>query len=188
MLKALESLGWVLFIVILVVMTLLSFLLGIDHPLPWILLVLLVITPFIHNKIMARKFLVWKDEYSVGIEAMDNDHKKLLNLINQLQTSVQYYTGKEFEISTLEALVDYTKVHFAHEEELMQQNDYPNFAEHKLQHEKMIEKVDIQLQNYKTNPESAITEALAFLKTWLIKHINGTDKEYGVYLNAKGIK
>ena len=132
MIKAMGTLGLVLLTVVALVMVGLGFLLGPTHPLPWIMVLVVIAIPFIHNKIVASRYLVWKDEYSVGIEAMDDDHKKLLNLINQLQTAVHYYTGKEFEEKALDELVDYTKTHFKREELLLEENDYADLEAHKL--------------------------------------------------------
>mgnify|MGYP001815610560 CR=1 FL=1 len=188
MFKAMGTFVLVLLVVTAIVMVALGFLLGPSHPLPWIMLAILIAIPFIHNKFFSKKYLVWKDDYSVGIEAMDNDHKKLLNLINQLQTATDYYTGQEFEKKALDELVDYTKTHFSREETLMQENNYAELEDHKEQHRLMITKVDELLKAYENNPEVAIKDALDYLKNWLIRHINGTDKEYGKVLNAKGIK
>lgn len=188
MLKAMGTFGVVLLVVAAIVMVALGFLLGPTHPLPWIMLGILIAIPFIHNKYFSKKYLVWKDEYSVGIEAMDNDHKKLLNLINQLQTATDYYTGQEFEKKAFDELVDYTKTHFSREEKLMEENNYADLEDHKEQHRLMISKVNELIKEYENNSEGAISNALDYLKNWLIRHINGTDKEYGKALNAKGVK
>ena len=187
MFRALGTFGMVLLTVTAIVMVGLGFLMGPSHPLPWIMLIIVIAIPFIHNKMVSSRYLVWKDEYSVGVEEMDNDHKKLLNLINQLQTAVHYYTGKEFEEKALDELVDYTKTHFKKEEKLMEDNDYADLEAHKVLHQKFIDKVSAFLELYKNDSDVAVNDTLEFLKDWLIKHINGTDKEYGKVLNEKGI-
>jgi hemerythrin-like metal-binding protein len=140
----------------------------------------------IRRKFKGRGRVDWKDEYSVGIESIDQQHKKLINLINMLQTSVDYSTGEEFERECLAAVVDYTKTHFVYEEGLMSQYGYPDFEAHKAQHQKMINKVDELLSAYEERPESAMQDTLDFLKQWLIRHINGTDKQYSEFLLGKG--
>ncbi len=186
MFKSMGTFGLVLLSIAAIVLVGLGFLMGPTHPLPWIMLTILVTLPFIHNKIISKQFITWKNEYSVGIEAMDNDHKKLLSLINQLQTAVHYYTGKEFEQKALDELIDYTKTHFAREEQLMADNDFPDLEIHKLQHQQFIDKVNHLLKEYQKDSDVTMVDALNFLKNWLVKHINGTDKEYGKMLNKKG--
>lgn len=166
----------------------LGFTLGLTHPVPWVFLVLLVGLVILTKKATEKEFVTWKDEYSVGIESIDNDHKKLLSLINNLQTSTMYYTGEDFDREALDKLIEYTKFHFTREEKLMEDNDYPGFAEHKLQHKKMTDNVLNMVKEYEEDSEKTIEELVEFLKDWLIKHINGSDQKYSSYLISKGVK
>ena len=159
-----------------------------SNPLTWLLVLLVVLLPFLHRKLTARQYVEWKDEYSVGIDSIDQQHKRLVNLINQLHTAVTYSTGEEFEREALDELVDYTKTHFSYEEGLMEQNGYPDFDAHKAQHVEMIQKVDEVLAEYEKNQDTAMNSALSYLSDWLINHINGTDKQYSSYLIGKGVK
>ena len=180
--------GVSLLILTLIVAVILGLLVGPGSPVTWLLIAILVIIPFIHKKISAQQFVEWKDDYSVGIDSIDHQHKKLLSLINQLQTAVDYSTGDVFEREALDELVDYTKTHFVYEEGLMSDNDYPDFEAHKMQHEKMFAKVTEVLAEYEEDHDSAMANAAEYLRDWLINHINGTDKEYSSYLIAKGVK
>lgn len=180
--------GVSLLILTLVIAVILGLLAAPAHPLTWLLVVMLLAVPFVYNKLATRKYLIWKDDYSVGIDSIDQQHKKLVNLINHLQTAIDYSTGEEFERDALDELVDYTKTHFTYEEGLMRDNDYPGFEPHKVQHEKMIKKVEEVLSEYEQDHDTAMSNAALFLKDWLINHINGTDKEYSSYLIGKGVK
>jgi len=177
-----------LIILTLITAVILGLIAGPDSPLTWLLFAVLLSIPFIHNKLSKKKFIIWKDEYSVGLDSIDQQHKKLINLINQLQTAVDYSTGEEFEREALDELVDYTKTHFTFEEGLMEDNGYPDFEAHKAQHVKMIKEVEKVLSMYEEDHDTAMDNAVNFLKDWLIHHINGTDKEYSSFLIAKGVK
>ena len=180
--------GVALIILTLIVAIILGFMAGPTSPLTWILVVVLVAIPFVHRKLSNKKFITWKDEYSVGLDSIDQQHKKLINLINQLQTAVDYSTGEEFEREALDELVKYTKTHFTFEEGLMEDNGYPDFIPHKAQHEKMIKEVEAVLAEYEENHDLAMEHGSEYLKNWLINHINGTDKEYSSFLIDKGVK
>ncbi len=180
--------GVSLLILTLIVAVILGLIVGPGSPLTWALIAILVIIPFVHKKITAKQFVEWKDSYSVGIDSIDQQHKKLLNLINQLQTAVDYSTGEQFEREALDELVDYTKTHFTYEEGLMRDNDYPGFEAHKVQHEDMFNKVREVLAEYEKDHDTAMSNAVEYLKAWLINHINGTDKQYSSYLIGKGVK
>ncbi len=186
--KNLSMFGISLLILTLIIAVILGLMAGPTSPLTWLLVAILVAIPFIHRKLASRQFVEWKDEYSVGIDSIDQQHKKLLSLINQLQTAVDYSTGKEFEREALDELVDYTKTHFTYEEGLMEDNDYPDFVPHKAQHEEMIKKVGEVLAEYEQKPDTAMKNAADYLKAWLINHINGTDKQYSSFLIGKGVK
>ena len=161
--------------------------LGFAHPVPWIILAVMIAIPILSSRLERRHFLVWKEEYSVGIQAMDKDHHKLLNLINQLQTAVHYQTGEEFEKQALEALVDYTKEHLEREEGLMSEHGYPDFEAHKAEHDALITKVGEFLAAYEEKGHKVLEEVADFLKDWLITHINGTDQAYVPFFREKGV-
>ena len=180
--------GVSLLILTLIVAVILGLLAGPNSLLTWVLISMLVVIPFVHRKMASKQFVEWKDSYSVGIDSIDQQHKKLLNLINQLQTAVDYSTGEQFEREALDELVDYTKTHFIYEEGLMEDNDYPDFVAHKAQHEKMFKKVGEVLAEYEQDHDTAMSNAAEYLKDWLINHINGTDKEYSSYLIGRGVK
>lgn len=193
MVRNLIMLGMAILVLSLVALIIIGFLSGISNPLPWISMAILAVVILIHNRIVKDRYLSWNDSYSVGIESIDNDHKKLILLINNLQTSIDYKTDNEFEKQTLDEVVDYTKYHFTREEDLMEKNGYSDFVAHKAQHQKMIDKVTELVQAYKKDESKgikagAIESLLMYLKSWLINHINGTDQEYSEYLISKGVK
>ncbi len=130
----------------------------------------------------------WKDEYSVGISEIDRQHHKIIDLINQLNDAMTEGKGKESLGKILADLVGYTHNHFKAEEKLFDQYGYPDAEEHKIKHQKMTEKVlDLQEQ-FKQRKITITFEVMDFLQKWLDKHILGTDKKYGPYLNSKGVK
>lgn len=186
--KKMKAFALALLFLTLITGILLGFSLGLAHPLPWIFIVILISVSILTRKLTESDFVTWKDEYSVGIESIDNDHKKLLNLINNLQTSSLYYTGDDFDKQALNELVEYTKFHFSREEKLMEDNGYPDFQAHRRQHKHMTDHVINMVKAYESDSEKTVEDLLYFLKEWLINHINGSDKEYSAFLREKGVK
>ena len=148
------------------------------HPLTWLLVALLILLPVINRKLVSARRLVWKPEYSVGIDSIDAQHKTLIELINKLQNAVDFATGRDYELEALDELVKYTLTHFRYEEELMEEHGYPTFQAHKAEHDRMVKRVD----------GLVMRKALAFLKDWLINHINGTDQQSSEFLIEKGVR
>lgn len=165
----------------------LSFLFGLDNPVSWILILVLVAIPLLYRRLAARDQMVWKEGYSVGITALDEDHKKLIDLLNQFQTAYEYHTSDAFERQALNELIDYTKYHFKREEQLMEEHGYPDLENHKEKHVEMIAEVDRFVADYERRGHEALEEVAHYLMGWLINHINGTDKQYGPFLNRKGV-
>ena len=164
-----------------------GFLFGPTNPIPWILMGVLVVIVIIYNRRSGRDKLQWKDEYSVGIKELDDDHKQLIILLNRFLTAYEYHTGEAFERGTLKELLDYTRYHFDKEEKMMEEYDYPGLAEHKEQHESMIAVVGQFQKDYEARGHEALQGVANYLYGWLINHINGTDKLYMPFLTGKGL-
>ncbi|MDA9983424.1 bacteriohemerythrin [Gammaproteobacteria bacterium] len=178
-----------LFVVSMAIAALLAFVsFGIGHPAPWILTAAVAAVPLVHNWSQNRGFVRWKDSYSVGIKTIDEEHKNLLRLINNLQSAVRYYTGEEFERRALAELIEYTKVHFAREEDLMKKYGFPGYEEHKRQHVEMTARAQKMVSRYEQDALGAMDEISTFLRDWLINHINGTDQQYSEFLISKGVQ
>ena len=84
---------------------------------------------------------------------------------------------------------DYTKMHFAREEQFFAQTARADAPAHKKEHEERTKQVASVQTKYKAGATSTLSlEVMNFLKNWLISHIPGSDKKYGPHLNAKGVK
>ena len=131
----------------------------------------------------------WNEKLSVNVKQFDDEHKRLVGMVNDLFDAVQGGRGKDALGSILDGLISYTKTHFANEERYMKQHSFPAFAAHKAEHDALTAQViDVQ-KKYNSGATAALSmEVMNFLKNWLGKHIQGTDKKYGPFLNDKGIK
>ena len=132
-------------------------------------------------------YIEWEDSFSVGVDIFDNEHKKLIEIINRLHLALLMKETDAVMGKTLKDLIDYTITHFAHEEENMANQTYPDFFKHKKEHDELIKKV----QDYKTQIESGKTtislSIMNFLKEWLMSHILGTDMKYRNFFAGKNL-
>ena len=131
-------------------------------------------------------FIEWSDELSVGVDEIDNQHKVLVNMINELNTAVHGGWGKEARKEVIDKLIEYTKVHFATEESLMSITAYPKSNNHKEQHGNLISMVKEHIKRYENDANSSSYDLIFFLKSWLVEHIMKDDKILGEYLVKKG--
>lgn len=130
----------------------------------------------------------WNDAMSVGVEKIDADHKKLVEMINTLFDGVHGGHGREAVGDILDGLIRYTVEHFDREEQIFAKTAYPGAAEHKAEHDALKAQVLEIQKKYMAGTDSALTlETMAFLKHWLIDHIQGLDKKYSEHVQSHGI-
>lgn len=131
----------------------------------------------------------WNDRLSVGVEMIDGDHKKLVGMVNELHDAIRAARGKEVLGTVLDGLVSYTKTHFGHEEVEMAKFKYPAAAAHLKEHQALTKQVLEVQAKYKAGNHAVLTmEVMAFLRDWLLKHIQGTDKALGAFLMQQQTK
>jgi len=132
----------------------------------------------------------WDETLSVGIGLVDEQHKMLISKADDVDSSVRETQGPRAIASTLLFLIDYTKYHFATEENLMEATGYPALVSHVKAHKELIATLTDLVRDF--NEEGA-TQALAhalntFLNNWLYTHIKGTDVLFGKFLKERGVE
>jgi hemerythrin len=121
---------------------------------------------------------VWQQIYSVGVERIDAQHRRLFEIANRFHAAHQRREPRALLTAIFGELVDYTVSHFADEERLLQAHDYDDFDRHKANHEKLVKLVlgyRRQLENGEPDVEA---HAMNFIKTWLNGHVLGMDRNY----------
>ncbi len=118
----------------------------------------------------------WTSDLSVGVEVIDNQHKRIVLYINQLQEARK--TQDRVKVGTvLSELVDYTQSHFGFEEAMLEEAGYPYLKAHKRVHELFIKRVNELVRRFETHEDVADT-VTKLLITWLLNHIRSEDADY----------
>ena len=123
--------------------------------------------------------IAWDDSIIVGIPTIDEDHKKLVDMLNELFAACFAAQGPAVLGDILDQLLDYTKYHFEREEKMLEEANYGRLEEHRVLHKRMVaqvEKIQKNLQSGATHDLS--NETLKFLSHWLTDHIQAEDKEF----------
>lgn len=124
--------------------------------------------------------VLWKDEYGVGIPAIDEQHKKLFdiaNAISELLNNSLLLDKYDQIVSVLNELHDYTVEHFATEEAIMLKHKYRKFLSHKAIHNDFIQKItSVDLGQIDNEQNLYLKDILNFVTEWLISHILQEDK------------
>ena len=133
-------------------------------------------------------FLPWSDEYNVNVREIDEQHKKLVGMINTLHEALVAGTGKDIQGKIISDMVDYAVVHFGTEEKYMQRYQFPGHAGHKAEHDSFAKKA-AELKARMDGKGFVLTiVVLNFLKDWLQNHILVTDKQYSKHFNVNGLR
>ncbi|MBT1074831.1 bacteriohemerythrin [Geobacter grbiciae] len=131
--------------------------------------------------------ITWNDSLSVKVKQFDDQHKKLVEMLNQLFDAMKAGKGSLVVGDILKQLIAYTQTHFAAEERLMKQYGYADLEIHKKEHNALVVQV-LDLQKQFQDGKAVLTQnVMTFLRDWLSKHIQGDDKKYGVFFNGKGV-
>jgi len=123
-------------------------------------------------------YIEWSDALSVGIEEIDQQHRVLVGMLNEFHDALHHHKGSETAGQIIKRLTDYTLIHFAVEEGMMRLLDYPDYEEHKAEHDSLIEEIQGLSAKLESGKRSVSFELLHFLKVWLTKHIQETDRQY----------
>ena len=128
----------------------------------------------------------WRESYETGIDSMDEQHQKLIELINKLYKVLRKEETNESVNMVQDEMEKYAKQHLQQEEALLESNGYPEFADHVTMHQSYLDK--LKTLTTESENEVAIKDTYAFLRQWWIEHIVTEDKKYGEFLKSKGVK
>ena len=130
--------------------------------------------------------IVWSDAFSVGVPAMDAQHRKLVNMINQLADchAEQGVGASSGFHEILSAMFDYTQGHFKSEEAYLEKIAYPHLSAHEKEHQAFLEKATA-LAVVSADGVQDSAGLHDYLKGWLLEHILKSDMQYRFYVEGK---
>lgn len=121
----------------------------------------------------------WDNTMSVGVEELDAQHRKLIDLINEAYAAIQ--THDEHAMTDLiNKMREYANVHFAYEEECMKKYKYPDFEGHKFHHAKFNH--DVREFQRKQFEKTNLSQIFVYLSRWLTTHIMEEDMKYASFM------
>lgn len=129
-----------------------------------------------------NELVTWTQRYELGIPLIDQQHKQLVQLTNNLFLAcLNGETTESFAQAVAEA-VDYTKYHFNAEEKLLEQVRYPNIEAHKKEHRDFVNELAQAVQAFKDGKKFVPNNFARYLRDWILTHIAISDKIYADYI------
>jgi len=129
----------------------------------------------------------WSNALSVNIKQIDEQHKKMIDIINDLHDAMSQGKGSAALAKIFDEMVDYTHTHFTAEEQLMAKYGYPGFVMQKSEHDALTKKVLDWQRQYKEGKIVLSMDVMGFLRDWWTGHIMGSDQKYAPFLKGKGL-
>jgi len=133
-------------------------------------------------------FFEWDNALDVGVDAMNQQHKILIAMMDKLYTQNCANAPKNQLIENVNELFAFVIKHFKEEEDFMASIHFPNLEAHKRLHQNLLTDLKSLGNDFKQNNEEKLSsEFIIFLKFWLSTHIMGIDNKYGVYAKQTGL-
>ena len=131
---------------------------------------------------------IWKEEYSVGVEEIDFEHKRLVRAIADLDDAIsQHVTANELE-SVLNQIDSYISHHFSTEERYFERFGYADAEKHIALHCDFAKKISEFREKYENGQTEISNELFVFLKDWLHDHMLNVDRKYMECFKEHGLK
>ncbi len=129
----------------------------------------------------------WNDSLTIGIDVIDDQHKMLIQRLNELSAAVEMMRGETEIMRTIQFMIEYTDFHFSSEEEHMAEQNYLGLDFQQAQHAEFKNSLNRLLEDFE---DEGITRGLTnsvntFLGNWLIKHIKSLDLKFSQFLKDK---
>ena len=126
----------------------------------------------------------WSDDYSIGIEAIDEQHKGFFEAAHRLYDRILNCEGEMIAEESVAFLRDYANQHFQAEEAFMAKHGYPRLEQHKRLHTEFLEVLDMLVADLEVfGPSQHLADrALEISQEWLIHHIVDEDAQYAQYI------
>lgn len=129
------------------------------------------------------QFVIWKDSFSVGLDRLDAQHKRIFNIINKLYNSMLEKGQSSILDKTLSDLAEYTQTHLTDEEYLLWKCGYPEYESHKKAHDYLRQKTRDIVEEQSRVLGDISPDVLKFLKAWWKGHILTMDQKYSSCLS-----
>lgn len=131
------------------------------------------------------KRIAWSSKLNLGVEQIDDQHKRLVKLTNNLIGAIQSNMADDILGFIAQELREYTEFHFQDEERLMRDIGYPDLDDHAALHGALKERVTRYQESLEQGGAVPATEILSFLKDWLVNHIIYCDMKIGKYIREQ---
>lgn len=132
--------------------------------------------------------LTWNHACSVDVRSMDDQHSILMDTTNELRLGLLRGGGRELVSEILDRLIEFTRMHFFSEEQLLRQTGFPALDEHCTEHQRLLRKLRDAAHRAQHGEAERMQPLMSMLRDGYLEHIEGPDQKYGPWLNEHGVE
>jgi hemerythrin-like metal-binding protein len=131
----------------------------------------------------------WKEEYNLGIGFIDEQHKKFVKILSDLNDSMHHLKTNEVTMETIRQIKDFCVYHMKTEEDLFEKFNYPEKDVHKIEHKKFIDYIENLEKNSPSKDKLEISiDLIDHMEDWMLLHEQNMDKRYVPFLKEHGVQ
>jgi hemerythrin len=131
--------------------------------------------------------LTWNHECIVGVKAMDDQHGIIMDTMNDLRQMIIQGRERKAICDQMDRLIEFTQMHFECEEQLLEHQGFPGLQDHRTAHRRLLSQIQATAEHAKHSEDVEIQALFHFLRAWYMEHIEGLDRQYGPWLNERGV-
>jgi len=131
--------------------------------------------------------LPWNHTCSVGVQAMDDQHAIMMDTMNELRLAPVHDAKRAQADELLNKLIEFTRMHFWSEEQLLEQHGFPGLTGHRTEHQRLLAQLQESVHRMQHGEAVRMSDLLCFLHDWFIGHVEGIDQQDGPWLNKHGV-
>lgn len=124
----------------------------------------------------------WSENLALNIKDIDQQHMKFLEIVNELLEAMKNKKSREIHSEIIDKLISYAFYHFSKEEGYLKKSNYPEIEQHKLEHEKFVDKIIKFKKDYDNNKITLSIDMINFMNNWWVNHIKVSDRKYLPYV------
>ncbi len=133
--------------------------------------------------------IAWDPEtHGVGIAEIDLQHRRLVEIINQLEAALNAGAEAQSVRDLLDVLIQFTEFHFFTEEHYMRRHGFPDEAPHREGHHHLVDQLLGLRAEFTVAEKKEIRDTIGFLAGWLLDHIVNADRQLGAFLQVQGVR
>lgn len=131
--------------------------------------------------------LRWKDEYLTQVEEIDNQHRRLFDLVNDIYDLMRLGRGQSSVLEAMNELFEFSRFHFGTEEKLMSDTKYSGSEPHFAEHVRLLDQINNLRIEVRDGRIVLSMNEMYFLKDWLLVHFQGPDKGLAHHLITRAL-